>query len=383
MKDVSLETITATVGSIYEAAYDQERWQDAIRVLGDIFGASRACIVQVIANPDGSRFARAVGSFTDPAFETLAVLEAAAEDPLTFSMAGQPPGKVYRRRDIIDEGAFRRRQLWCDWMGPRQMDEAVNCNLAISGKTFWSLDVSRMTKFGAFQSPEIDLLQKVIPHVVRAGQIGEMLERAGAISSIYANMPFGVLVVDVDLRVLHMNDSAEALLGRRVMPLALKQGRIAVANLFDARRLLEAVVDSCREPLQGAPAMGGTMVLPARQSQSAGPRLLVSVAPLPASRKYGMDGRPCAAMMVRELGAEPVDGLQRALPSLFDLSPAEAKLAAALVSGKALKEAAADQNIQVTTARRYLDVIFHKTNTHRQGELIALLKASTPMPHWD
>lgn len=95
-------------------------------------------------------------------------------------------------------------------------------------------NVSRMTKFGAFGAGEISLLQKIVPHIARAGQIGEALDRSVAINSVYAGIPFGILVADNDLCVLHMNESVEALLGRDSAPLALNGGdsRRSIAPTF-------------------------------------------------------------------------------------------------------------------------------------------------------
>ena len=67
------------------------------------------------------------------------------------------------------------------------------------------------------------------------------------------------------------------------------------------------------------------------------------------------------------------------LRALFDLSPAEAKLAAALASGRTLKQAADDAKIRISTARSYLDAVFRKTGTHQQSQLVALLKSAQPL----
>jgi DNA-binding CsgD family transcriptional regulator len=64
------------------------------------------------------------------------------------------------------------------------------------------------------------------------------------------------------------------------------------------------------------------------------------------------------------------------LRSLFDLSPAEAKLAAGLSSGRTLKQAADDAGIRISTARSYLEGIFRKTGAHQQSQLVALLKST-------
>lgn len=378
MNRITVESIAAAIGEIYEAAYEQERWSSAMRVLGDLFGASRACIVRIAPNPDGTRFNKATGSYADPEFETSAIHHAAAEDPLTFAMIAQPAGSVYRRRDIIDENVFRHRELWLRWFKPREMDEAVNCNLHISGASSWSLDISRMTKFGAFGPGEIGLLQKIVPHIARAGQIGEALDRSAAINSVYAGMPFGILVADTDLRVLHMNESAEALLGSASAPLALKEGRLAAANRSDLLSLSRLVADCCRFPLEDASALGGTIILPRHQKAASGPRLIVSVAPMAASCKYGLGTQHCAAIMIRKVGIGTSTGIpsNALVMELFDLSPAEARLALRLATGLSLAGAAQDCGLSIASARTYLSRIFSKTGTHSQHQLVALLRSA-------
>ncbi|WP_245486426.1 helix-turn-helix transcriptional regulator [Mesorhizobium sp. M7A.F.Ca.US.010.02.1.1] len=67
------------------------------------------------------------------------------------------------------------------------------------------------------------------------------------------------------------------------------------------------------------------------------------------------------------------------LSALFDLSPSEARLAGSLASGLTLKAAAVELGITVKTARTYLERVFRKTGTSRQGELVALLSGTAPL----
>ena len=55
------------------------------------------------------------------------------------------------------------------------------------------------------------------------------------------------------------------------------------------------------------------------------------------------------------------------------MTGAEAKLASLLVSGMVLQEIARQLGIARETARNQLKAVFAKTETHRQGELVALL----------
>jgi len=58
------------------------------------------------------------------------------------------------------------------------------------------------------------------------------------------------------------------------------------------------------------------------------------------------------------------------LENLYDLTPAEARVAAKLVEFPELKNAADDLNISTSTVRTHLKRIFRKTNTNRQSLLI-------------
>ena len=66
------------------------------------------------------------------------------------------------------------------------------------------------------------------------------------------------------------------------------------------------------------------------------------------------------------------------LTGLFDLTPAEARLATALTAGQSLKAAAAGNGVTFSTARTYLDRIYRKTGANQQSQLVALLKSVQP-----
>ncbi|WP_421915930.1 hypothetical protein [Mesorhizobium sp.] len=70
------------------------------------------------------------------------------------------------------------------------------------------------------------------------------------------------------------------------------------------------------------------------------------------------------------------DGFADHIRALFELTPAEAALAAALAAGYSLKDAAASSSITVKTSRTYLERIFAKAMTRQHSQLVALLKST-------
>ncbi len=61
----------------------------------------------------------------------------------------------------------------------------------------------------------------------------------------------------------------------------------------------------------------------------------------------------------------------------YPLTPAEAKIAIALLQGGDLRGIAAAQRVSLETVRTQLKSVFAKTNTARQADLIALLMRAT------
>jgi DNA-binding CsgD family transcriptional regulator len=61
------------------------------------------------------------------------------------------------------------------------------------------------------------------------------------------------------------------------------------------------------------------------------------------------------------------------LRRLYNLTPAEARLAQALARGDSLEQVAQVLNVKMTTARTQLAAIFSKTRTSRQARLVAIL----------
>ena len=61
------------------------------------------------------------------------------------------------------------------------------------------------------------------------------------------------------------------------------------------------------------------------------------------------------------------------------MTPREAELAAMLVAGSTMQEVAEQQGISIATARSHLSQLFRKTDTSKQGQLVALLRGILPL----
>lgn len=173
-------------------------------------------------------------------------------------------------------------------------------------------------------------------------------------------IPAAVLAMDGRVR------AANALLEtvtNQLMPAAFGVIRIAHAP---AHTLFQEAVSQARR-IEGVVR---SIPIPASEEK---PALIVHVLPLRRSA-YDVFSGSDVLVAVSEIALGDKGPPVNLLIGLFDLSPAEARLASALATGKSLQQAAGLLGIQTTTARAYLAEVFRKTGTHRQGELVALLR---------
>jgi DNA-binding CsgD family transcriptional regulator len=90
----------------------------------------------------------------------------------------------------------------------------------------------------------------------------------------------------------------------------------------------------------------------------------------PAARKPLLGSLAILTFVPIEPKARPDASL---LSKTFGLTSAEARLAATLADGTSVKAAAEELNICRQTARNQLKIVFAKTDTHRQSQLVALV----------
>jgi CheY-like chemotaxis protein/DNA-binding CsgD family transcriptional regulator len=92
----------------------------------------------------------------------------------------------------------------------------------------------------------------------------------------------------------------------------------------------------------------------------------------------GGNARHAVALVIDPDGQADVSA--EVLASLFGCTPAEARLAAAMVAGKRLEEIGEEFGVKQTTITFHLQNLFQKTRTHRQADLVALLiRATIPL----
>jgi DNA-binding CsgD family transcriptional regulator len=176
----------------------------------------------------------------------------------------------------------------------------------------------------------------------------------------------GVIVTDRGGGVVEMNRAGEAIV-RLEDGLLIRNERLRARRVFETAKVVKLIVAATAEGMPGAAA--GRMLIGRGDGL---PGYVLTVAPLRAGLLA--DERRLAMIIV-------VDPVRHApsdtdLAEFYGLSPAEARVAAALLTGKTLAEIAAASGIRITTVRTQLASILRKVGAERQADLVRILSST-------
>lgn len=275
--------------------------------------------------------------------------------------------KLIEDRDLLGTPAykefFKPQGIFYFCFVPLWVGEAARVNIILN----WT------KKHGPLKISDLRLFQKIIPHLVRAVRIQNRLQfiQAGrdALETVVDDLSDGVILLNRRGEVVFLNRNAHKFINRKDALHVDDRRRLRVdgsERAKDLERLLRnAVSDSADKGRRDK--FGANMLLP-RQGEGEPYKLLVlSVPKEPLLPDFDS---PSAVLFINEGEGSPVR-LELHLAKHYGLTSTEARLAAMLLKGLSLSDSADQMEISMNTVRTHLKRIFTKTNTCRQGQLVA------------
>jgi DNA-binding CsgD family transcriptional regulator len=196
------------------------------------------------------------------------------------------------------------------------------------------------------------------------------LERARIASETLAALGFPALVLNEQGKVLAANSLIEALSG------------YVQWRAFDRVPLKDKAADKLlRDAIAAIDVAGGNVrSFPVRDT-GAEAMMVAHLIPIRLSAR-DIFVRCAAALVLTPVTlpqAPPVELVQ----SLFDLTPAEARVARSLAAGKTVEDIASAGGTSPNTIRTHVRGVLEKTGCNRQADVVALLTAISParLPH--
>lgn len=352
--------MTATLlDQIYECAFLPELWPPLLDRLAQIAGGL------------GGHLFMAGHEVLD--WTASAILREGMERivPTGLMTRGQRPVRLLRARhagfltehDLFTEPEMADDPLYRDRLWPRGLGWAASTAVALpTGNTVF-LTIERTRARGPVEPPIVEQLDALRPHLARAMLLAARLhlERARAVSQTLSSIGLAALVFGASGTVLAANDLIEAL-KEHVQWRARDCVRLSDGR---ANTLLERAVadlDTDRVSAIRSFALRGT---------DGSAVLVAHVIPIRGDAR-DVFGRAIGVLVLTPVTAVRAPAVEL-VQSLFDMTPAEARVARSLATGDTIGEIAAGGKVSRNTVRTHVRGVLEKTGCRRQAEVVALL----------
>lgn len=356
---------------LYASVLEPTRLQDFCAELAQATGSHVGAIMVHDAQISSGRLDLLVGG--DP--EQMAAYEQEfAADNLWVQRSGHlmVTGAVLDSDTIVPRHEFRRSRYYNDYLRAYEIEQSIAMCALRDHQGFVTATLCRSGNLNPYGEAELNLLNQVAPHWVNAYAIqrrmSQLEQRVESLQSALDVLPLAMFLLDARQRVVRMNAAAEAVLASGQLQLST-QGLTASGNDGTAlhRLLREATVDVNQPGAKGRSQ--GTLTL---RHPNGHHSLAASVHPL-SPMQSGIGCRETAVLFVQQVGGSTSMSLKSVMRRLFDLTDAEAALAAAFHQHVDLASAAIACGITLGTAQTRLKLIYAKTGEHSQPALVRLM----------
>jgi DNA-binding CsgD family transcriptional regulator/PAS domain-containing protein len=373
---VEAKILSELLGDLYDAALDPAQWPAALNTLSGFVGGQSAGIAYIARPSKAVDAHHTVGC--DPHFLQLYLSRYGQFDP-TLSLLLLPTAQVASTGDIMPYDEYCDGRFYREWARPQGWVDSVGATVDKSGSGVVVLSILRNQASGLVDEDTRLRMELVLPHVRRAALIGNVFQRqkaeADSLSDTFDGLSAGLFLVDADGRVVHANESGQAMLAGD-SPLRAVAGRLTVVDA-NVERPLHKLFARAESGDVALGARGTAIPLVARD----GRRFVAHVLPLAsrARRRAGQAYGAVAAVFVRAATLD-VPAAPELISGAYNLTPTELRVLLGIVEIGGVPEVADALGIAETTVKTHLRRIYEKTGARRQADLVKLVAAfSTPL----
>jgi DNA-binding CsgD family transcriptional regulator/PAS domain-containing protein len=371
----SQDLLFQLIGLIYDAALEPAVWRHFLERLAEAVGG-HSLNLAYIDGTDGCLTFMATAR-CDPAFVIDYERYYSRLDPWVAAAQSRglmQHGIVGLGESLVGSVALEKTEFYSDFARRFQFIGGISAFVDVGHATA-ALSVCQC-RFGQFGDPEVELIRALLPHLQRAMQVYRRLAgveaKASYTSSALDHVRHGVLVISQGGKLLTANRAAAEIIRSRD-GLFLDRGELRACRPDETLQLRRAISAALHAPDR----IGARISTTAMLSRPSGRRpLTIMVAPIPPRASlFGIN--PAAVTFVTDPEGMPLPQID-AIRTILHLTSAEARLVQCLVAGHSVEAAAERLDIGLETARKRLKMIFQKTDTHRQADLVRLVLLSTP-----
>jgi DNA-binding CsgD family transcriptional regulator len=355
------------VDRIYEAAVIPELWRNTCEAIAAEIGAYSASIFSL--TPDATYRWISTANIKD-LVEAFSASDVRFQNVRPSRALERSPGIFTRDTDLMTPEELETDPVYRAFIYPNGLKWTAGCAIQEPSGHSIVFDLMRQNTSEPFSDEDMARLNALKPDLARAALMTSRLafQQADTVTSALSMVGLPAMVIGDSGMAISMNAEMEAL-----APLIGTGAGNAIHLTRPAARLM--LDDALRRLRAGTAPQVQSIPVPAREGS---PALILHVLPV---RRMARDvfGRSMAVMIATPVGeVGPPD--MRVLCGLFDLTPAEARLAREVATGATMETAAANLGLSIETVRTYLKRVMAKTGTRRQAELAVLLSGLTRLP---
>lgn len=355
------------VSALYEAALDTKSWAPALEHLQRVFASNYVTLILRTPEQADTGLMIAVGDVEGGGRVTYM-----SYPQTTTPFVNQPADKVFTVEDLMTESEWRRSSYYQHWCAGHGVFHVMGVDIATPGAGKLRFRITRPESAPKFSAEDRARCEALLPHLRRALQIHNQLDRSESLGAMYAQaisrLSIATIVLDESGKVLDQNLIAKEILATGD-GLKVVGGRLEASYPSDNRELQRLVRNAFARYGTGNVAVAEAMSV-ARPSGQVSLGVVVEV--VPSSEWAEGKGQPAAVVYIRDAAGKSLASSTVA-KQLFNLTPAETALALELTNGLSLEEAAEALGIRRNTARAHLRSIFSKTGVRRQTELVRIM----------
>ncbi|MGX1785152.1 helix-turn-helix transcriptional regulator [Bosea sp. NPDC055332] len=347
--------------SLYEAAVVPELWPQVLRRFQEIARGAGAVLVAV--TPSSSRWIS-----SSPEFDQLVAthFNSFPGNERTRRLLERRHAGFLRDIDIFSDAEMAREPVYRDFLLPQGFGIGVATSITSPSGEAFILHSEREHDEGHVEDGLIARFDRMRPHLARAMLLSARLEFERARGAAQALDAIGLpaAVLDRNGRALALNPRFEALMPAVALDRPSRLGLVDVP----ADGLLATALQAMGQ------ANGATVRSIAVARRENHPPLILHLTPVRGAA-HDIFSRAASILVVTPVVVKDVPTAD-VVQGLFDLTPAEARLAALIAAGHRPREAAAALGVMEETARSTLKRVMAKTGLHRQADLIGLLRGT-------
>lgn len=353
------DAFSKIVDDLYEAATVADLWPRALESITGLINGAGASLFAA-----GPTFQNWISTpFMSQVIEDFAAMgrpELNRRSPRAIAL--RHPGFL-TDLDVFTEEEIRTDPFYLEVLRPSGLGWCAGTAIFVPGGDTLIVSVERRFELGPVPRESIATLDRLRPHIARASAFSARLalERVRAATEALGLVGLPAAVIGLNHRVLAANSLFEALIPDVFCD---RRSGISLANSAADTLLSDALARN------SARVAGSVQSIPVSASEER-EAMIVHVLPIRGAA-HDIFTSASAIILATPVTAGQAPS-QQLLEGLFDLSPAEARVARAIANGETVEAIAAAHRMSSQTVRTQLKSVFAKTGAHRQAELVRLL----------